>query len=426
MKEPRRLGAAVAPLDAVAVVPPSKSITNRALVTAAAAGGGVVHSPLDAEDTRLLARALAGCGWVVSWADSVEIGPRRPLRESVTVNLGNSGTGSRLLLALLASSPGIVVVDGTPRLRQRPMAPLLDGLRRLGAGIDAAASALPVRVKGRRLSGGRLELETGASSQFASALLTAAPLMERGLELQLAGEIPSRPYLLLTSEVLRTFGAQVTHDSSGRHWRVTAGRLHPAHLTVEGDWSAAAFFLAAAAVAGGRVRVHGVREDSPQGDRAMVEILRAAGVEVRFDGHGVVATGPVMRPVVADLQDTPDLFPALAAVAACAPPGSRLSGLEHLRHKESDRLAVMVANLRALGAEIVVEGGEVAARFGRGLEPRSGRHPEALELPAADDHRVAMALAVAALRAGPAVVDDARCVAKSFPRFWEQWPEPAG
>ncbi len=424
MKKPRRLAAAAAPLDAVVEVPPSKSLTNRALIAAAAAGGGTVHKPLDAEDTRLLAQALSRCGWEVDWRAGIEIGPRRVPEATVSVHLGNSGTGSRLLLGLLAASPGRTLVDGAPRLRQRPMAPLLEGLRQLGAAVEAdGGTRLPVRVAGRRLQGGTLALAPGASSQFVSALLMTAPLMGDGLVLELRGAIPSRPYLLLTADVLRTFGAEIEHDGEGRRWRVSGGGLRPAEVTVEGDWSAAAFFLAAAAVSGGVVRIRGLRESSAQGDRVMVDLMRAAGVRVSFDRDGLTAAGPARAPIVADLANTPDLFPALAAAAACVPGGSRLTGLEHLRHKESDRLGVMVANLRRLGADIAVEEGGKACRFAGSLAARPAHPREAVELPAADDHRVAMALAVVALRAGPLVVDDAACVAKSFPGFWEQWPE---
>lgn len=413
---PRILPGPVGPLAAVVRVPTSKSLTNRALVAAAVAGGGRVEGPLDCEDTRLLARALEKAGWPVVWGDAVEVGPRRVPSGIVTVNLGNSGTGARLLLALLAAVPGRFVVDGTPRLRERPMAPLLEALGRLGAAVEATAGSLPVRVDGRRLRGGRVEVRPEVSSQFASGLLLAAPLMEEGLELELLGPVPSRPYLDLTREVLERFGAGVSSDPAGRVWTVAPGPLRPATERVEGDWSAAAFFLAAAAVAGGSVEVAPVDASSRQGDRRVSDILSECGVEITAGPGKVSARGPALRPVVADLEATPDLFPALAVVAATAPPGSRLEGLQHLRHKESHRLEVMVDNLRRLGAVLDEDG--VALRV---VEPARGSRGGAVEVGAAGDHRIAMAMAVAALRLGPLALDDGDCVQKSFPGFWAEW-----
>jgi 3-phosphoshikimate 1-carboxyvinyltransferase len=364
----------------------------------------------------LLALALAKAGWAVAWGDAVEVGPRRNPSGPVTVDLGNSGTGARLLLALLAAVPGRFVVDGTPRLRERPMAPLVEALEGLGAVVEARDGRLPIRVEGRTLRGGRLEVRPEVSSQFVSALLMAAPLTENGLELEVLGPIPSRPYLDLTREVLERFGATVSIDPSGRVWTVAPGPLKSSVERVEGDWSAAAFFLAAAAVAGGSVEVAPLDGSSRQGDRRVCDFLSGCGVEVAVAPGKVTASGPARAPVVADLEETPDLFPALAVVAATAPPGSRLQGLQHLRHKESDRLDVMVGNLRRLGAVLEEDG-----RALRVLESAQGPAGVEVEVTAAGDHRIAMAMALAALRLGPLALDDADCVQKSFPGFWAAW-----
>jgi 3-phosphoshikimate 1-carboxyvinyltransferase len=185
---------------------------------------------------------------------------------------------------------------------------------------------------------------------------------------------------------------------------------------VDGDWSAAAFFLAAVAVAGGAVEMGPLDPASRQGDRVAVRVLIESGLDAQWAGDRLKVRGPVTAPVVADLEQAPDLFPALAAVAACAPPGSRFSGLAHLQHKESDRLGVMVENLRRLGAGCVLDGDRL--ELNETIEtladsPRS--------VTAAGDHRVAMAMAVAALGAGPLEVDDGSCVSKSFPGFWPVW-----
>ncbi len=418
-----RLLRASGPVSGGVRVPASKSLTNRALVAAALAGGGEIEHPLDCEDTRLLAEALAACGWAISWEDDqVTVGCRIQRETPATVFLGNSGTGARFLLAVAAVTPGEVTVDGTPRLRERPMAPLVDALRSLGAELEAGpADGLPVRVRGSRLAGGKLTLAPGISSQFVSALLLAAPATEGGIELELVGEIPSRPYLDLTQAVLQAFGATVERSADSRRWRVAGGGFRPCRYSVEGDWSAAAFPLAAAAVAGGTVEVGGVRLESAQGDRKVTEMLVHAGCEVKVTGDGVRVSGPARRPFEADLGDVPDLFPALAVVAASVPAGSRLYGLEALRHKESDRLAVMVANLSRAGAQVRSDGSSF-----RVVRPLGSASHGAIPVTAAADHRIAMAMAVAALRAGPLELDDPSCVAKSYPGFWEHWERLVG
>jgi 3-phosphoshikimate 1-carboxyvinyltransferase len=415
----RRLPGPVSGLDGSMRVPGSKSLTNRALIAAAAAGGGRITGPLDCDDTRRLAAALDRAGWPVGWGDDITIGPRGPAT-GARLDLGGSGTGSRLILGLLACTPGSFTVDGSPRLRERPMAPLLEALRELGAVVTDRDGFLPVEIAGRRLAGGRVGLRPEVSSQFVSSLLLAAPLMAGGLDLEVVGPVPSRPYLDLTARVLEAFGGVVTHDGD-RRWRVAPGGLRPADYRVEGDWSAAAFPAAAAAVAGGSVTVGPLALDSRQGDRALCDILARAGVGVEAGVGTVRFTGPAVRPFDADLAATPDLFPALIVVAAAAPAGSILTGLDHLKHKESDRLSVMVANLTRIG--VIVERGAATVRIVRGLARGPGGE---VTVGASDDHRIAMAMAVAGLASGGLVLDDDRCVGKSFPGFWRAWEDLVG
>lgn len=403
-------------IDAAVRVPTSKSLTNRALVAAAAAGGGRISAPLDCEDTRFLAAALDRAGWPVDWGDAIVIGARRPVSRA-EIDLGNSGTGSRLILGLLACVPGSFVVDGSQRLRERPMRPLLDALRSLGSEITDRDGLLPVRIEGTKLAGGRVRIRPEVSSQFVSALMLAAPLMRQGLDLEVEGTVPSRPYLDLTVDVLEAFSARVEQVGIAQ-WRIASGGLQPTDYRVEGDWSAAAFATAAVAVAGGRVRVGPLAASSAQGDRALCRFLEDAGVVIRFSGDELVATGPASRSFTADLGDTPDLFPALIAVAAAAPVGTVLTGLEHLKHKESDRLSVMLDNLDRIGVKIERDG--CAVRVSSGID-RENRTPT--KVTAAGDHRIAMAMAVVGLARGGLELDDPACVGKSFPGFWTMWEQ---
>ena len=413
---PRDLPCADSALSGTIDVPASKSLTNRALIACAAAGGGRIVRPLDCDDTRVLAAALAGAGWDLDWRHEIVVGSRTVPDEPVELDLRDSGTGARLVLGLLAVCPGKSIVDGSPRLRERPFAPLLHALQVLGAELRCTHASLPVEVSGKELDGGAVSIRPEVSSQFVSSLLLAAPLMRRGIDLEVVGDLPSAPYLDLSLEVLRAFGAEITASEDRRTWRVAPGGLRSTTYEIEGDWSAAAFTLAAVAVAGGTVHVGPLAPASLQGDRKVVEILRRAGLEITWHGNRLVARGPVTAPVVADLEHCPDLFPALVAIAACGPPGSTFTGLDHLAHKESDRLTVMIENLRRLGAGLGFEGPKLVIQ--QSLHRTLGFRRD---VTAARDHRIAMAMAVAALGAGPLRLDDGACVSKSYPGFWNDW-----
>ena len=221
-------------------VPASKSLSQRAMVAAALAGpGSVLRHPLDAEDPRLLFDALRQAGFHLTWEGDAITAQRREPVKGATLRLGNNGTGLRFLLAQLAALPGTWVVDGSERLRQRPVAPLVGALRRLGASIEPVEGfevALPLRVGGRALRGGEVGLDASASSQFVSALLLLGATLPEGLVVHLPAPPPSRPYLELTAEVLTAFGVSLIAADGGKNWSVHGGGLAPAEFTVEGDW----------------------------------------------------------------------------------------------------------------------------------------------------------------------------------------------
>lgn len=399
-------------------VPSSKSLTQRSLVAAARAGlGAVVEAPLDAEDPRLLHAGLVAAGFTLDWAgDAVTAGGHEGVADAV-LDLGANGTGVRLLLAQLAVLPGRFTVDGSPRLRERPVAPLVQALRHLGASIrpriPGGGDRLPLVVEGRPLVGGAVVLDAGVSSQFVSALLLLAPLLPAGLEVRVPAAPPSRPYIDLTLQVLRAFGITAESGATGLAWSVAPGRYRPIRYAVEGDWSAAAFPLVAAALAGGQVEVLGVASGSAQGDARVLDILTAAGCRATSTAGGVRLEGPATRPLEADLRDAPDLFPALAV--ALARLGGRLVGLSGLVHKESDRVGEMVRLLGELGAGVQRDADGVRAAGGaRLVAPAHGLDP-------AGDHRLAMALAVAGLVTPGLRLAESQCVGKSWPRFWEAW-----
>ncbi len=399
-------------------VPPSKSLTQRALVAAAVAGrGSTIVRPLDAEDPRLLFDALRAVGFRLTWTGGAITAEGRVAADGASLFLGNNGTGARFLVALLAALPGTWMVDGSERLRNRPIALLVEALRSLGGRIEAVRGGrlgLPLRIEGMGLAGGEVSIDASASSQLVSALLLLGATLARGLVVHLPGPPPSRPYVGLTTHVLEAFGVSASEADGGTLWRVRGGGLSPARFQVEGDWSAAAFPMAAVAVSGGEVEVAGVRRGSRQGDSAILALLERAGCTVRDFAQGIAIAGTARIRLEADLRDTPDLFPALAVVVASA--GGRLVGLAGLATKESDRVAVMTDRLARLGFAVEAGTDWFAAPGGIPSRPAGGD-----PLDPAGDHRIAMALAVAGCVVPGVRVRDAGCVGKSWSKFWSAW-----
>ncbi len=403
-------------------VPPSKSLTHRAFNLALLAGRPArLVRPLDAEDTRLFRAALERLGWRVEpHGDALELWPgARPAAAELAC--GNAGTLFRFLAASLAALPGRWRLDGTPRLRQRPVGPLLAALRGLGARIECegAEGFAPLRIEGRRLPGGRVVLDAGLSSQFLSALLMAGLTAAAPVEVEVAA-LTSGPYVDLTLEAAARFGGRLERVGTG--FRVVPGPLAaPAEgFVVEGDFSAACYPAAAAALTGGEVTLEGLRAESRQGDRGFFDRLAAMGATVSWPAGGEVARvrgDGRLRALDTDLSGLPDQVPTLAALAPFARGTTRIRGVPHLRIKESDRLAAMAAGLRRLGAvaEERPDGLEVPGVWAAAVPPPP---PRPLRVDPHDDHRIAMSLALVGLVRPGVVVGAPEVVAKSYPAFW--------
>ncbi len=406
-------------------VPPSKSVSNRYLNLALLAGGRTrLRGLLDAEDIHALLMAIARIGGTARragdcWDVAVPaVRQVAAVAEPVAIDCGASGTMLRFLTASLATRPGLWILDGTPRLRERPLAPLLDALRDLGAEIEclAAEGHAPVRLRGGTLQGGRARVDATGSSQFVSALLMACLRAPRGLELEVDGLV-SAPYVDLTVQAIRDFGAAVT-AGPGRY-RVKPELPQDAELVLEGDDSSACYFAAAAALTGGWIELAGLRRDSRQGDRRFLEILGAMGARHRWldDRLRVTGTGK-LRAVTANLADMPDQVPTLAAIAPFAAGETSIAGVGFVAAKESDRLTATAAGLAALGAAAEVERDGLIVP---GVWASGGPPEDPAQVDTADDHRLAMSFAVAGLRRPGTVIDGPEVVAKSYPSFWRDF-----
>lgn len=404
------------PVSASIRPPGSKSQTNRALVAAALAHTGVsrLYGPLEAEDTAVMRQALRQFGVMIDDNDDPWLvlgsGGTLSVPEN-TIDVGASGTTARFITAVAALANGATVIDGTTRMRQRPIGPLQAALRSLGITVTSRDGFPPVEiVDGGSLRGGRVQVDAAVSSQFASALLLVAPMARERVEIELTGRVVSRPYLISTVEIMRQFGAEVRVD--GNRFVVEPTGYTKAHVSIEADASAAVYPAVAAAITGGSVLIRGIPPGSSQADLEILEFLERMGCVVAREDEAIHVEGPAggLASIEADLSGAPDGAMGLAAACLFADGPSRLSGLSTLRVKETDRLTALESELRKVGAEAVVEGDSLLIRPGA---------LHGAEIDTYDDHRMAMSMALIGLVVPDVVIRQPAVVSKTWPGYYD-------
>ena len=402
--------------DRTVSVPGSKSFTHRVLIAAALCEGlCAVEGMLESEDTLLTLKALERMGIRTEAQERLLLvhgraGRFAPAR--APIELGNSGTSMRLLTAVAALGTGCYVLQGSERMAQRPIGDLLDALGQMGIAARSLAGngCPPVEIAGGQAEGGRVTIDCHLSSQFLSAVLLISPCCRRNVEIEVVRGPVSRPYVDLTCAVMQRCGIHFERWGYGR-FRIPGGQVYRAdRLRVEPDCSQASYFWAAAAVTGGRVAVAGIGPESLQGDLGFVHVLEQMGCTVTFEPEGVSVAGGDLRGVEVDMADMPDVVPTLAVVAAFAKGVTTITGVGHLREKESDRIGAVAAELGRMGVR--VETGEDWLRI-------HGGQPHGAEIDTYNDHRIAMSFAVAGLRVPGMVIRRPEVVIKSFPDFWK-------
>jgi 3-phosphoshikimate 1-carboxyvinyltransferase len=412
--EIRPLDAAV---DATVHVPGSKSVTNRALLIAALAdGASTIKNTLFSDDSYWLMHALVRLGFDVRanarTGETSIIGQNSIIpRRDVEVFVGNAGTVARFLPPALALGEGPYVVDGVPRMRERPVGDLVDAMRLLGAGVGYAEEAgrFPLRVEGGGFRGGMARVRGKSSSQFVSGLLMAAPYAEEPVILEVEGR-EAWPYVGITVEVMRAFGVEV--GIGEKRYTVEPAVYRAREYEVEPDASAASYFMAAAAITGGRVRIPGLGAGSSQGDMRFAEVLGEMGCEVEVGEDRVEVRGPDrLRGVEVDMNAFSDTMMTLAAIAPFASTPTVIKNVEHTRYQETDRVSAVATELGRLG--ISVEEGRDLLR----ITPGTIR-PAVVET--YGDHRMAMAFAVTGLVAPGVRIREPGCVTKTFPDYFER------
>jgi 3-phosphoshikimate 1-carboxyvinyltransferase len=387
------------------------------VAAALAEGESCIRGALLAEDTRHLMAGLQQLGaHIEPVASGIKVtGTGGAIAgRGREIFLGNNGTALRFLTALVCLGRGSYILTGEPRLRERPVGPLVEALQEMGVEITCRNNCPPVTVSANGLKGGRISLSNIESSQYVSALLLCGPYTAKGIELSLTGNIVSAPYIDLTVGVMKDFGAKIMQ--TGRHfYGVGTQSIYTGHnYDVEGDASSASYFFLAAALLKRPVRVYGIKLDSVQGDIGLLAILEKLGCRIAGGKTWVEVSATddlVSGDMTFDMGNMPDMVPTVGVLAAYRAGRTTITNVAHLRIKESNRLAAMAAELGRIGI--------TASESPDGLIIDGGT-PRAADIETYNDHRIAMSFAVAGLVTPGIQIADKKCVDKSFPDFWRE------
>lgn len=396
--------------------PGSKSLTNRALITAALANGtSRLTGVLDSEDTRVMVESLRRLGIAVEHdADACSMRVSgcsgKPTSSEADLWLENSGTSIRFLTALCALGDGQFRLDGISRMRERPIADLVDALNALGgeAACETDSGCPPVVVRAIGLDGGTTTVDGSLSSQFLSALLMASPCARSPVDIQVSGQLVSQPYIDMTMGVMAQFG--VTVGCPDPHlFRIPPQQYQATDYDIEPDASAASYFFAIAAITGGEITVQGLSSYALQGDVAFVDALARMGCQVEYGDDSITVCGGELTGIAIDMNAVSDTAQTLAVVAAFASGPTRISNVAHNRHKETDRITAVVTELRRMGLHVDEHEDGMTIHPGE-LQPAT--------IETYNDHRMAMSFALAGLRMPGVRIANPACTGKTYPGFW--------
>jgi 3-phosphoshikimate 1-carboxyvinyltransferase len=393
--------------------PSSKSYAQRAIALALLAEGRSILRNIEfCKDTRSALKCIEALGAKVEYIDDSTIAIEGGLKpQSNTLNVGESGLATRLFTPIASLNPTPITIEGEGTLLYRPMTMMIEPLRQLGVQVRDGGGFLPIEVQGP-MHGGDITVDGSVSSQFITGLLLALPLAQEDTTLHVTSPV-SIPYIDMTIETARLFGVEIMHNEGDYTQFFIEGRQQytPADISIEGDWSGAATLLVAGAIAG-EVTVKNISTLSKQADTAICHALERAGAGLIIEQDSITVSKRKLRGFEFDATNAPDLFPALAALAAAAEGESVIIGTDRLRHKESDRAETICHEYEKLGIEVdISEKNIMRIRGGEILPATTFSH---------NDHRIAMSIAISALRCqGEVVIENAECVEKSYPTFFE-------
>lgn len=409
------------PIKGEITLPGSKSYTNRALIMASLnKGTSELKGVSRCDDCTVLTDALRqlGIGITQHGEEVSVIGNGGRFNEfKGEINVGHAGTAMRFLAAVCSLVPGEVILDGSDRMRERPIGNLVNALRNLGADIEYVnkRGCPPLKIRGGSVKGGQVSMDGDVSSQYFTALLLIAPVLKEGLEIKVAGEQVSPSYIDMTIGSLRDFGVEAVSDNYQRYTVSGDSTYQPIQYTVEGDASGASYFWALAAVTKGDIKVKNIDPHSAQGDVEFADVLAKMGCKVTKNtaGKWIRVTGPAQLKSIeeVDMNRMPDTAQTLAVVAAFAEGETKITGLQNLKVKETNRLAALQAELKKL--KVKTEGGDdyIVVRDGK---------PKGASIETYNDHRMAMSFAVAGVKISGVKILQPDVVNKSFPNFWDE------
>jgi 3-phosphoshikimate 1-carboxyvinyltransferase len=398
-------------IDGSVVAPSSKSYTIRGLMCGALTSGkSQLINPLGSDDTVVATKVLRKMGVSIqqnknTW--TVNGGNFHPA--GTDLYCGESATTFRFMTALCASVPGIHHLTAGTSLSKRPIKPLLDALRQLDIRCISNGDLPPVTVEGGEIKGSVVSLPGNISSQFVSALLQIAPFAQTSITIRLTTPLESRPYVLMTMDAMQWFGITTIFNDSLDDFQVFPQKYEPTRFRIEGDWSSASYLLALGALAG-QVEVTNLPNETMQGDRMLLTFLEEMGANVTAGRNSVTITRAKLKALDVDLSDCIDLLPTLAVLAATAQGTSRFSGIARARLKESDRVAAVQEGLTRMGIKVKEEKNSITIKGGK---------PIPALIDSRNDHRIVMAFSVLGSVIGNTIIQQAECVKKTYPEFWD-------
>lgn len=409
------------PLNATVHVPGSKSLTNRALLIAALADGTTrLTNALFSDDSKYFAKALQTLGFDVRLDEASQqmtvtgLGGRIPATKA-ELFIGNAGTAARFLSAFLMLGRGEYLLDGEPRMRERPIGDLIDALNQLGVEMEAQNSCPPVEIFAKGLPGGKTKIAGNISSQFLSALLMVAPYAHSPIEIELTTELNSKPYVDMTISIMKDFGVEIERRNYSQFIIHPSSYFPITNYKIESDASAASYFFAAPAICGGTVRVENISRNSVQGDIAFLDVLQRMGCVITESDNSIMVHRPLdgssIVGIDVDMRDISDTAQTLAAVAPFALSPTRIRGIASARLKETDRVHATCTELARLGVQVEEH------EDGMTIHPCQTLQPANIQT--YNDHRMAMAFSLIGLRVDGVAIENPACVSKTFPNFFD-------
>lgn len=407
------------PISAEVEIPASKSYTNRALLIAALVDGECrIETPLFSDDTHFMSEALISFGipvkreenaFVVSGTGGKIIAPEEE------IFVGNAGTTMRFLTTFSSLAQGVTRLNGDKRMLERPIGDLLDCLRQMQVqAISVKGNQCPpLEIHGGHVCGGEVRLAGDKSSQYLTSILLSAPYFDHDTTIHIQGDLTSKTYADITLDIMKAFGVRVDNENYQRFHVASGQRYRAGTYRVEGDWSSASYFLAAAAVTGGKITLTGMNPDSVQGDAQFLDVLRQMGCDIETSKEKIHLKGNPLKGIAINMNSMPDAVQTLAVTALFAEGETVITGIGNLRIKETDRISALATELSRLGA--TVNSGDDF------LTIRPEKNLAGAEIETYDDHRMAMSFALAGLKVPGVKIKNPRCVEKSFPDFFDRF-----